>query len=66
MGLRADEDPHKRERVGYANQSADTEEDEHMSDTDWTDKASHARAKGEFVRISVPPDGMSGAGKEDL
>jgi hypothetical protein len=36
-----------------------------MPEEDRTGETSHAEVKGEFVGISVPPDGMSGAGEED-
>ena len=37
-----------------------------MQEEDQIDEASHAGVKGEFVRISVPPDGIRVPGKEDL
>ena len=56
--VRADEDPHGGERVGYADQGADARQARRMPEADRIDEASHAGVKGEFVRISVPPDGM--------
>ena len=56
--VRADEDLHIGERVGYVDQGADTLQAGRMSEMDQIDEASHAGVKGEFVRNSVPPDGM--------
>ena len=54
--VRADEDPHGRERVRHADQSADTRQAGCMSKVNRTSATSHAGVKGEFVGKQVPPD----------
>ena len=55
--VRADEDPHGRERVRYVDQGTDTRQAGSMTEADKTHTTSPAEVKGEFVGNQVPPDG---------
>ena len=54
--VRADEDPHDRERVRHADQSTDIRQAGSMPEADRTRATSHVGVKGEFVGKQVPSD----------
>ena len=57
MRVRADENPHDRERVRHVDQGADTRQAGSMPEADRIGATSHAGVKGEFVGKHVPPYG---------
>ena len=54
--VRANEDPHDRERVKNVDQGADSRQVASMPEVDRIGTTFHAGVKGEFVGKQVPPD----------
>ena len=58
--VRANEDPHDRERVKLVDEGTDTRQAGSMPEADQNRATPHAGVKGEFVGKQVPLDGSYG------